>query len=500
MKLGEKLLFIILLGAPLFLKPSMGHPWTESDTSSPHQQHGSFDEHKPSVAASARVRTSEGTSSSQNTPRELQGTLLADWEPCTSSSTCQSGCCTAKYSNHERLQCTPLQGGYQSDICIEKSPATELQQVAAITNSQFTQQNATCGYGRRGNGVCPDGTCCSAFGWCGTRPSMCDDDMGLISTEPTSSPGNVTWCGNGEIGNGICLDGTCCSESGWCGVTADHCSKDGHKETLLPVNGTCGYGKVGNGICPDGSCCSKFGWCSMTTDHCSGDVHNETLSPIHGTCGNGQVGNGICPDGTCCSELGWCGITPEHCQSQAPSLAPTFSSDSDREKVNQTLPTSPPTGTSSSPQDKNSPKERNLVYALVAVVTSFFVVILAKGMGIISKFSRRNRPAPAAPAVASQPERQEAAPRKERKVLYPFLESSIADDSLYTTLSRKWRTIIGSSVHVSKRSLVMLTETETSVAGFSRSGLSCCSMMSEEIPNDEQEPNTRFEDVDMDKV
>ena len=235
----------------------------------------------------------------------------------------------------------------------------------------------------------------------------------------------------------------------------------------------------------------------MTADHCSGDGHNETLSPIHGTCGNGQVGNGICPDGACCSELGWCGITAEHCQSQAPSLAPTYSSDSDREQVNQTLPTSPPTGTSSSPQDNNSPKERNLVYALVAVVTLFFTVILAKGICIISKFSRGSR---APPAVASQPERRQAAPRKERKVLYPFLESSIADDSLYTTLSRKWRTIIGSSVHVSKPIIVMLTETETSVAGFSRSGLSCCSMMSEETLNKEQEPNTRFEDVDMDKV
>ena len=38
---------------------------------------------------------------------------------------------------------------------------------------------------------------------------------------PSSSSGT---CGNGKRGNGICSDGACCSKWGWCGSSSAHCS------------------------------------------------------------------------------------------------------------------------------------------------------------------------------------------------------------------------------------------------------------------------------------
>jgi hypothetical protein len=35
-------------------------------------------------------------------------------------------------------------------------------------------------------------------------------------------------CGEGIVGNGICEDGSCCSAWGWCGTSTDHCGSGGY--------------------------------------------------------------------------------------------------------------------------------------------------------------------------------------------------------------------------------------------------------------------------------
>lgn len=99
---------------------------------------------------------------------------------------------------------------------------------------------ATCGGGSRGNGICPNGLCCSDWGWCGTSEAHCasnNDAPVSVPEEPanpvvTDSPTNapilddnvVGTCGGGSRGNGVCADGLCCSPYGWCGTSSAHCA------------------------------------------------------------------------------------------------------------------------------------------------------------------------------------------------------------------------------------------------------------------------------------
>jgi hypothetical protein len=44
------------------------------------------------------------------------------------------------------------------------------------------------GGGDRGDGICPDGTCCSRYGWCGTTPEYCDGVVAVVvATSPPSA-------------------------------------------------------------------------------------------------------------------------------------------------------------------------------------------------------------------------------------------------------------------------------------------------------------------------
>ena len=42
---------------------------------------------------------------------------LTDWTMCSASSQCNNGCCSGTYSGGV-LKCTPLNGGYRSDLCV----------------------------------------------------------------------------------------------------------------------------------------------------------------------------------------------------------------------------------------------------------------------------------------------------------------------------------------------------------------------------------------------
>ena len=172
-----------------------------------------------------------------------QQLLLADWEVCDSSEECTNGCCTSVYSDDGQLKCTPVDSSsVRPHICIvvtdnadggstltpinlvtseapstlsTEFPSEDASFYLSSTMSPGSPSEGNCGGGNRGNGICPDGTCCSSYGWCGMTSTHCG------STPP---PTPLMFCGNGVRGNGICPDSTCCSPNGWCGTTPEHCS------------------------------------------------------------------------------------------------------------------------------------------------------------------------------------------------------------------------------------------------------------------------------------
>jgi len=102
-----------------------------------------------------------------------------------------------------------------------------------------TERNTNTLCGNESIGVCPDGQCCSPWGYCGTGYNYC----GVETPNPTPNPatprptagGTIEGtCVNGNIGDGICSDGTCCSKYGWCGITPEHCGDSSPLVTEIP--------------------------------------------------------------------------------------------------------------------------------------------------------------------------------------------------------------------------------------------------------------------------
>jgi len=88
---------------------------------------------------------------------------------------------------------------------------------------------------------------------------ICDDEK--VSTNDK--------CG---FKNGRCPNGKCCSKYGYCGTTEKHCgtgcqSEFGQCSTNVKIstNDKCG---PEDGRCPDGKCCSKYGYCGTSDKHC----------------------------------------------------------------------------------------------------------------------------------------------------------------------------------------------------------------------------------------
>jgi len=132
---------------------------------------------------------------------------------------------------------------------------------------------------------CPEGQCCSVYGYCGTSEKHCYTSRGCQlnfgKCIKVSADGR---CGK-DYDNNQCPSGKCCSKYGWCGVTDKHCdissgcqSEFGECNSGLPVNtnGKCGkeYGK-----CRKGECCSKYGWCGTSDSYCGTGCQSE-----FGTC------------------------------------------------------------------------------------------------------------------------------------------------------------------------------------------------------------------------
>ncbi|KAL9944436.1 hypothetical protein ACHAQF_008412 [Verticillium nonalfalfae] len=222
--------------------------------------------------------------------------------------------------------------------------------------------DGTCGGSNKF--ICASGTCCSKAGFCGNTKDHCDAgcqfDFGSCGDAfvpvPGGNPpprGSVSTDGTCAGANGlICPQGNCCSRFGFCGATADHCgtgcqsafgicntggaTSSSTSSKPAPTGGISPDGSCGgtNGFtCTPGNCCSQFGFCGATTGHCGtgcqsafgicgtgGPASSSTSSskpaPTGGVSPDGSCGgtNGYtCTTGNCCSQYGFCGATTGHC-------------------------------------------------------------------------------------------------------------------------------------------------------------------------------------------
>jgi len=213
--------------------------------------------------------------------------------------------------------------GENYDICVEKRIECVPSNFKDCQIDNPDDKISTDGKCGKGKGKCPNGKCCSKYGWCGTSNDHClankgcQENYGKCKSENTSTNHK---CGP-EYGK--CPTGKCCSKYGWCGTSDDYClatkgcqSEFGDcKKEKISTNNKCGSK---DGKCPNGKCCSKYGWCGTSDDHCLvdkgcqsefGDCKKEKIS-TNDKCGSQD---GKCPNGKCCSKYGWCGTSEKHC-------------------------------------------------------------------------------------------------------------------------------------------------------------------------------------------
>jgi hypothetical protein len=135
--------------------------------------------------------------------------------------------------------------------------------------------------------------CQPSYGLCSTIPTSPTSDSTSGAKPPAMGPETLpfyTECGN-TGGNQTCPDGGCCSEYGWCGTTAAYCAVDSCQAGF----GTCwpedpsvkpkpsdNYecGAINGQKCATG-CCSRFGWCGTSAEFCQAE---NGCQAAFGTC------------------------------------------------------------------------------------------------------------------------------------------------------------------------------------------------------------------------
>jgi len=195
------------------------------------------------------------------------------------------------------------------------NPQTEVQQ-APPSSSQTQSNSGTCGNGNVGNGVCPDGTCCSQHGWCGTTDEHCATSPSPPNTVTQSSTDSANLPANDPAPPVGCVANTYGLRKWVNDADCQQCQEKFLNYWPCKIEGkaacTCG-GSTGEATSPS------------PPNVVAPPISSQTQSNS-GTCGNGNVGNGVCPDGTCCSQYGWCGTTEEHCD-EAPPVPATSPGD-----------------------------------------------------------------------------------------------------------------------------------------------------------------------------
>jgi len=221
---------------------------------------------------------------------------------------CPYGQCCSKYGHCGRSE----------DHCV-----TYCDPNYGMCKSSEVSTDGKCGVknGKR----CKDDACCSKYGYCGTSGDHCIKycDPYFSECKPYVFDDSI----DGECGvkNGKkCPDGACCSIYGYCGKSKDHCTKycdSDYSECkslddYISNDGLCG--KKNQKLCPDGECCSTHGYCGKSDEHCI-----TSCDPDYGRCKTSEnistdglcgIKNGKkCPEGECCTIYGYCGTSEDHC-------------------------------------------------------------------------------------------------------------------------------------------------------------------------------------------
>ena len=148
-------------------------------------------------------------------------------------------------------------------------------------NNDKISTNGKCG---NEDGKCPNSQCGSKYGYCGTTEKYCgtgcQSEFGQCGNVSTTVPIST----NGKYGttDGKCPDGQCCSKYGYCGTSNKHCGTGcqsefgqcGNISTTVPIstNDKCG---TTDGRCPSGSCCSRYGYCGTNEQYCSSGCQSK---------------------------------------------------------------------------------------------------------------------------------------------------------------------------------------------------------------------------------
>jgi len=165
---------------------------------------------------------------------------------------CPSGECCSKYGwcgTSDAYCNTGCQSefGECKNTSTTKTTTTKKTTTSTKQSSLPTSTNSKCG---PKDGKCPDGQCCSKYGWCGTSESYCVKDC-----QPEF---------------GVCKNSSTVTNT--TKKTTTKKTTTTNKSLPTSTNGKCGSK---DGRCPDGKCCSKYGWCGSSDIYCGNGCQSE---------------------------------------------------------------------------------------------------------------------------------------------------------------------------------------------------------------------------------
>ncbi|CAN6337668.1 unnamed protein product [Urochloa humidicola] len=102
-----------------------------------------------------------------------------------------------------------------------------------------------------------------------------------------AAPAHAHRCG-AQAGGALCPDGLCCSKYGYCGRSCDHCGAGCQSQCAhggaAPASATpprCGA-QGGGAACPGGLCCSRYGYCGLGAGHCGAGCQGQCAAAAAG--------------------------------------------------------------------------------------------------------------------------------------------------------------------------------------------------------------------------
>jgi len=200
-----------------------------------------------------------------------------------------------------------------------------------LTKKEFSTDGRCGSYNGK---MCPDGECCSGFGYCGNTPDHCGLDcqfeygvcdlysyMDSLSYKTT---GKSIYSRDGRCGsyNGLECYNDCCSEHGYCGSTEEHCITSCQKK----------YGNCGSYFIRETSPATttttttkktttkktttkKTTTKKITTKTSAKKTTTKKATTTNSNSSSSRCGSnyGKCSSGYCCSKYGYCGKTSAYC-------------------------------------------------------------------------------------------------------------------------------------------------------------------------------------------